>query len=68
MELNYTYLTRGDRKACICKRKDCRYMAKTNLPTCDYMLMTGMRRGCPVKGCTKYAPGHVRRNLPLKSL
>jgi DNA-binding CsgD family transcriptional regulator len=25
--------------------------------TCDFYLITGERRGCPVEGCTRYVPG-----------
>jgi predicted NUDIX family phosphoesterase len=49
-------------RVCLCKRTDCMYMANQNLHTCDYILMTGHMRGCPVEGCTKYAPWKVRRN------
>lgn len=58
------YLRTDDlERVCLCKRTDCMYMANQNhLHTCDYILMTGHMRGCPVEDCTKYAPGKVRRN------
>ena len=63
------YLDRADEsRACLCKKKDCRYMAKQNLKTCDYILITGKRRGCPVENCDKYLPGKVRRTLPVTNL
>ena len=31
--------------------------------TCDYLLITGHRRGCPVEGCTKYASSKRAREL-----
>ena len=36
-----------------CQRKDCIYRAK-QLGSCDYILLTGHRRGCSVEECTKY--------------
>lgn len=44
--------------ASLCKRKECKYRMKTSgMYTCDYMLITGHRRGCPVENCNKYDPG-----------
>lgn len=39
-----------------CKRKEtCRYAGQAGgIKICDYYTITGERRGCPVKGCTKY--------------
>ena len=61
------YFKRDDPdKVCLCKHRDCVYMAKQTLRTCDYMLITGHMRGCPVKDCDKYRPGKIRRNTPFK--
>ena len=39
-----------------CKRKDtCVYAGKmSGIPFCNYLSITGERRGCPVQGRTKY--------------
>ena len=39
-----------------CKRKKtCAYAGKmSGIPFCNYLSITGERRGCPVQGCTKY--------------
>ena len=39
-----------------CKRKgSCIYAGKmSGIPFCNYLSITGERRGCPVQGCTKY--------------
>ena len=39
--------------------KDCRYIGELgNFKTCDYILIHGVKRGCPGgKHCTKYAKG-----------
>lgn len=45
----------------LCKKTDCKYGSRTSgLHVCDYMLITGKRRGCPVEDCKRYEPGHVR--------
>lgn len=43
--------------AYICKREGCKYRADNTLHSCDYMLITGHRRGCPVEGCIRYEEG-----------
>ena len=41
-----------------CKKKDCKYRApEQSVNTCDYRLITGHGRGCPIEDCTLYAPG-----------
>lgn len=40
-----------------CQKEDCQYRASQNLKTCDYILITGHMRGCPVQNCDKYKPG-----------
>lgn len=44
-----------------CARKDCVYHPpKGNgllRETCDYILMEGHKRGCPIVGCTRFATG-----------
>lgn len=37
------------------KCKKCKYYAKVTM-TCDYLLRTGVRRGCPTKKCTRFEP------------
>ena len=59
----FGYLARGDVNACRCKKKDCLYIAQTSLPTCDYFLKTGTRRGCPVESCDKYISRKTRKEL-----
>lgn len=42
----------------LCKKTDCKYGSRTSgLHVCDYMLITGKRRGCPVEDCKRYEPG-----------
>lgn len=49
----------ASQSACLCKRKDCIYRGKTSgLYTCDYILVTGKSRGCPVEDCDKYVSEH----------
>lgn len=45
-----------------CRHPDCYYRsAKNTVPTCDYILRTGMPRGCKVSECDKYKPrGEVK--------
>lgn len=44
--------------AYVCRRKACKYHTPTGYDySCNYILVTGHRRGCPVDGCTKYARG-----------
>lgn len=38
------------------KKRTCYYGGNT----CDYMLVTGVRRPCPVEGCTEYKKGKRR--------
>lgn len=42
-----------------CEKKDCVYRSENCgwLVTCDYLLMTGELRGCPIEDCDKYTPG-----------
>lgn len=32
---------------------------------CFYIVRTGKRRGCPVKGCNKYVKGNPQRDIPM---
>ena len=49
-----------------CTRKDCVYHPpKGNgllRETCDYILMEGHKRGCPIVGCTRFATGKRKRD------
>lgn len=36
-----------------CTHDDCAYKGKS-VKTCDFMLLTGERRGCPADDCTRY--------------
>lgn len=49
----------------MCKRKSCAYFG-TNTHTCDYILITGQRRGCPAGPlCNRYKPLNARhRKVP----
>lgn len=49
----------------MCKRTSCAYYA-ANTNTCDYILITGQRRGCPGGPlCKKYKPLNARhRKVP----
>lgn len=42
-----------------CRREDCIYRSENCgwFVSCDYLLMTGDVRGCPIENCTKYTPG-----------
>lgn len=53
--------TQPETMAC-CRHPDCHYRsAKNTVPTCDYILRTGMPRGCKVSECDKYKPrGEVK--------
>lgn len=52
-------------KANLCNEKICRtckYGNKhTSTVTCDYLVITGHRRGCPAGSCDKYEKGKGRR-------
>ena len=58
----------------ICDKFDCIYHPDTiKQGSCNYIIMTGHRRGCPVEGCDKYQTGekilHTKiasfeRNIP----
>jgi len=41
-----------------CSHKDCRYRARNGagMATCDYLLLTGVSRGCGFSECDKYQP------------
>lgn len=58
----------GDRPetmAC-CRHPDCHYRsAKNTVPTCDYILRTGMPRGCKVSECDKYKPRGKEKNKSI---
>lgn len=46
----------------LCKHPDCYYhSAKNTLPTCDYILRTGIPRGCKASECDKYKPKGRRK-------
>ena len=47
------------RKCRFCKFR----AAKTDVNRCDYILITGHRRGCSVKDCDKYEKGE---RLPIR--
>lgn len=49
----------------MCTRTSCKFYG-TNTNTCDYILITGQRRGCPGgRLCTKYKPVNGRhRKMP----
>jgi len=45
-----------------CKRKDCAYFASST-KSCDYRLVHGIGRGCPVEGCKRYEKGKKKKAL-----
>lgn len=45
-----------------CKQTSCLYYSHRT-DTCDYCLITSERRGCPVEGCTKFAPSKLAKAL-----
>ena len=50
----------------LCKHPDCYYhSAKNTLPTCDYILRTGVPRGCKVSECDKYKPRGKEKNKSI---
>lgn len=49
-----------------CRHPDCYYRsAKNTVPTCDYILRTGMPRGCKVSECDKYKPRGKEKNKTI---
>ena len=46
-----------------CTRTDCVYHPHKGADkgTCDYMVITRKRRGCPIVGCTRYRSGKRKR-------
>lgn len=46
-----------------CTRTSCVYHPHKgpDKGTCDYMTITGRRRGCPIVGCTRYRSGKRKR-------
>lgn len=46
-----------------CTRTDCAYHPHRgpDKGTCDYMVITKKRRGCPIVGCTRYRSGKRKR-------
>lgn len=45
----------------LCKRKGCHYYAKST-KTCDYRIMTGKGRACPIDKCDKFIKRGRRPN------
>lgn len=49
-----------------CRHPDCHYRsAKNTVPTCDYLLRTGMPRGCKISECDKYKPRGKEKNKSI---
>lgn len=45
-----------------CKHKDCKYRGSIDHQTCcEYILVTGHKRGCTIADCDKYEKGRRRR-------
>lgn len=44
-----------------CRHPDCRYHGKGTTATCDYILHTGVPRGCSAANCDKYVPGKQKQ-------
>lgn len=45
-----------------CRNRSCLYYG-CRTETCDYLLITGERRGCPVEDCARYVPNASVRRL-----
>ncbi len=48
------------------KCKTCKYRGENDKNGCDYIYITGHRRGCPVEECDKYEKGnriHTRNTI-----
>ena len=57
--------TQPETMAC-CRHPDCFYRsAKNTVPTCDYILRTGVPRGCKVSECDKYKPRGKEKNKSI---
>ena len=57
--------TQPETMAC-CRHPDCFYhSAKNTVPTCDYILRTGVPRGCKVSECDKYKPRGKEKNKTI---
>lgn len=57
--------TQPETMAC-CKHPDCYYhSAKNTVPTCDYILRTGVPRGCKVSECDKYKSRGKEKNKTI---
>ena len=57
--------TQPETMAC-CKHPDRYYhSAKNTVPTCDYILRTGVPRGCKVSECDKYKPRGKEKNKTI---
>lgn len=49
-----------------CRHPDCFYRsAKNTVPTCDYLLRTGVPRGCKITECDKYRPRGNEKNKSI---
>ena len=47
--------------------RTCKYctVISGNLPVCDYLSMTGSRRGCPPEQCDKYEKKEKKRKFGI---
>ena len=45
--------------------EDCMYRNDRGMPSCDYLIIEGEPRGCPVEGCTKYKKGKAQKQYTL---
>ena len=51
----------------ICRRRDCVFHPRTvNKGSCNYIIVTGHRRGCPVKNCSRYQTETGPKNIRTK--
>lgn len=49
-----------------CRHPNCHYRStKNTVPTCDYLLRTGMPRGCKISECDKYKPRGKEKNKSI---
>ena len=41
------------------------YRNDRGTPSCDYLIIEGEPRGCPIEGCTKYKKGKAQKQYTL---
>ena len=53
----------------LCPKEDCKYkgsISNSNIETCDFLYLTGIRRGMPVEECTRHKEEHkIIKEIPV---